>query len=142
MITVPATPDLVTSLLAQLPPPRRGKFSAAGITDDIAKSDITYCGIDAAAAVVTMGGVMPTGQPGIGYVWQIITDVAAHKRDYLRQGRTMIGRFHTLYPQLLVCIEAENTAARRHARRLGWTDLAPISHHGVLARIYQRTTPK
>lgn len=148
MHTVAATPDLIPALLARMGPTRTAALQTladgqaeAAIADDITSSDITYCGV-AGGAVVTMGGVMPTGQPGVGFVWQIIADVAPHKRAYLLQGRTMIDRFHTLYPQLVVCIEVENAAAQRHARRLGWTDLAPITHRGVLARIYQRTTPK
>jgi hypothetical protein len=138
--TVAATPDLIPFLLAGMTAERRAKFDADGIAQDIAASDITYCGLGD-EGVVTMGGVMPTHMPGVGYTWQIITDVRRHKRAYLLQGREVLARFHALYPVLVVCIGPDEIAARRHAKRFGWHDMGEMDHFGTVARVYRRTAP-
>lgn len=140
MKTVAATAELVPFLLERMPLERRARFDAAAIANDIAASNVTFCGLDD-DGVVSMGGVMPTHIPGVGCAWQIITDVRAHKRAYLLQGREVLARFHALYPCLVVCIGADETAARRHAERFGWQDVGAMEHRGIAARVYRRIAP-
>ena len=161
----PARPEHAALLLASLPPERRRRIqlrsngsALEALVADIAASDLSYCGIvrgarlpddvrgarlpdDDGDHVVTLGGVMPTGQPECGYVWQVISDVRAHKRAYLLQGREMQARFHRLYRWLVIAVEPENAAALRHLRRLGWREIGAIEHRGVAARVYQRSGP-
>jgi hypothetical protein len=148
VITIRPDPASVASLLRQLTPERRAELQArtdgdlrANLEADILSSTLAYAGVDEATeATVTLGGVVPTDRPDIGYVWQLITPrVADHKRDYILQGRTMIQRFHCIYPHLVVAIGPQEMLARRHARRLGWHQVGIVPHRGTEAEIWRRS---
>ena len=111
---------------------------AAHLIANIRASAVAMCGMDD-AGVVTMCGVLPTDHPEIGYVWQIITDVAAHKREYLKQNRALISQMATKYGKLVTVIEADYPAAIRHAKHLGFTVSEPMEIHGRMAVVCERS---
>jgi len=141
--TVPATPDLIPFLLARMGPARAAALQAlagghaeAAIAGNIAASTVTWCGLDA-DGVVTMGGILPW--PGAGYIWQYVTDVAAHKRDYVLQSRAVVAQGLTQYPRLVSIIEPSYPAALRHIRRLGFTVFPPVDFNGHPGCVCERT---
>lgn len=130
MHTTAAHPDMVPFLLQRMTSEERDRLEAvtdghgeARLRHNVAISDLTWAGIDA-AGVVNLGGVFPL-IPGVGYVWQVITPaIARHKRAYIRQGRAMRTAALAAYPSLTTIIAASYGPALRHIGRLGF-DVAP-----------------
>jgi len=145
--TVPASPSHIVPLLAALSTDDRALLdrlagdSAALLLRNIGDSDPTWCGLDDAGIVVTMGGVIPKGD-GEGYIWQLVTPaLAGHKRDYIMQGRAMMRQALPLYRRLTTIVSCDFTAALRHLRRLGFTIMPPADIAGFPACWCERTLP-
>jgi hypothetical protein len=147
MKTVEATPDLVPGLLDRMGPemveaaqryvPRN---LADQITDNIARSTLSWCGLDG-EGVVNMGGVIPCAD-GTGYVWQCAVPDAmkANKRAYLLQGRDMMRRGLAQFARLQTIVRAEYTAALRHCERHGWKIGEPMkTADGLTVCVCERT---
>lgn len=142
MITVEASPHLIPALLARMAAQDRAAVCAYGGADmlaaNIARSVITWCGIDAAGPV-TLGGIEPFGAGDTGYLWQLITPaVRCHKRAYLHQSRWAMQRGLARFDNLIAIIEADSPAAQRHMRRLGWVMRGEIA---PLVLFYERSRP-
>lgn len=139
MQTVAATAGLVPALLAAIGPlrvatlERLAQASAVSVLEgNIAASLLSWCGVDDAGGVVTMGGVIPTGGEWRGHVWQIIADISGpHRRDYIRQGRAMVAVGRRLFRCLVVIIEADDPAAVRHAGRAGFISRRQYLRGGI-----------
>jgi len=145
--TVPASPSHIVPLLAALSTDDRALLdrlagnSAALLLRHIGDSDPTWCGLDDADGVVTMGGVIPKGD-GEGYIWQLATPaIASHKRDYILQSRMMMAKGLPLYRRLTTTIRADFTAALRHMRRMGFTIQPPADVAGLPACRCERMLP-
>ena len=147
MRTVAALPSHVAPLLAALSPDDRALLdrlagdSAALLLRHIGDSDVTWCGLDGADGVVTLGGVIPKDD-STGYIWQLATPaIARHKRDYIVQSRALMDRAPPLYRRLTTVIRADYTAALRHMRRLGFAILPSSDVAGLPVRRCERVLP-
>lgn len=148
VITTDALPCHASALLARMGEGQRSRLHemhgddpAALIADNIARSLMTWCGLDD-AGVVSLGGVYPIEPAGTGYVWQFITpSVGLHKRAYIEQGRAMVRRAMTLFNCIVAPIEADYRAALRHARRLGLHVFHEQTVMGVPARFCMKVRP-
>lgn len=98
---------------------------------NIGSSEVGWCGLDDAGAVVTLGGIIPADSE-TGYVWQVAApSLPNHKRDYLRQGRDMLALGLIRFERLTTTIKADYRTALRHARRLGFAVAEPAMQAGV-----------
>ncbi len=78
--------------------------------------------------LICIGGVGSLTLIGrIGVPWLMGTDlIDLHRREFMRQTRTMIERFHDTYPVLRNVVDARYDAAIRWLRWLGFSFGAPV----------------
>jgi hypothetical protein len=74
-----------------------------------------------------VGGVVPTGKPGVGCPWMLATDrLLTHSRWVARHSRTWVEELHRDYPRLHNFVDARNHV---HIKWLAWCGFEFIRIH-------------
>lgn len=87
--------------------------------------------VDANDKAVTMFGVAPSGDPFVGFVWLLSSDVIdKNKTKFLRHSRKWLEALHKDYPVLTNRVDARNTVHIKWLEWLGFTFINKVPGEG------------
>lgn len=139
MLTVrPSTPEDVTYLLPNLRKEDLQEIEASGwrtaelaLSDGLKDSTPCLSIVTPADEAIAMFGVVPSGQPELGYVWLLGSDeIKNHKTQFLRESRKWLDFFHQQFPVLANCVDARNTVHIAWLRWCGFSFLRRVNADG------------
>lgn len=127
-----STAEDVTALAPRLRPADVQELLAAGSPSalaalqsglDLSRPCLSI--VDDQDRVVTMFGVVPSGDPLVGFVWLLSSDALDHhKIKFLRHSREWLTHLHSHHPVLANMVDARNTVHIKWLQWLGFTFVA------------------
>jgi hypothetical protein len=71
------------------------------------------------------------GEPDIGVIWMLSTDLGKHKREFIIESKPVVLALHDKYPILTNMVDARNTLHHRWLKWLGFAFLRRIEKWGA-----------
>lgn len=120
----PATPSDCRYMVGRIRPADATEVAATGGTvgkallNGLHYSTLAMVGADENDHPVCMGGVVPSGDPLVGYVWMLATtEIEKHKMSFLRRSMPWVEDWNTQFPLLTNAVDARNEL---HIKWLDW----------------------
>lgn len=95
------------------------------------ESQPCYSIVDASDRPVAVFGVVPSGDPEVGYVWFLGSDdIQFHRSQFLRRCREVLDNLHQKHPLLTNAVYSRNEVHIKWLRWLGFSFLRALKKNG------------